>query len=78
MTKLNKNAIISVHLYNSGWKVSAVAQTVGCSEATVYNHLKNNNVKLRTLPNWGKYRKVAHERNVLANAFLELKSESDF
>ena len=74
MTKLNKNAIISVHLYNSGWKVSAVAQTVGCSEATVYNHLKNNNIKLRSLPNWSKYRKVAHERNELASIFASLNT----
>ena len=52
-------------MYKDGMEVSAIAEVLYLSKVCVYNYLRKHNIVLRSVPSWSKYRKVAHQRNVL-------------
>ena len=61
-TSLREEA--ACELYKAGHKVVTIAEALEYSQVTIYAWLRKHKVMLRTTPNWSKYRRVAHERNV--------------
>ena len=67
--KLSANESKSIAaMYKDGMNAKDIAEVLFISCNCVYTYLRKHNIVLRTVPNWSKYRKTAHQRNVLARS----------
>lgn len=55
-------------MYQSGMEAKDIAEVLYLAPNTIYRYLRSFKVVLRSTPNWSKYRKTAHQRNVLARS----------